>query len=96
MNTPSTDRLVGDLKAVAHDTKELLKASATGLTEEVHEARDSLTDALSRAKTSCDHLQEKAVAGAKAADKMVREHTYQSIGVAFGIGVLIGVLAARK
>ena len=34
--------------------------------------------------------------GAKATDKVIREHPYQSIGVAFGIGVLIGVLVTRK
>ena len=30
------------------------------------------------------------------ADVVIRDHPYQSIGIAFGVGVLIGVLVARK
>ena len=45
-------------------------------------------------------VEEKTVAGAKVADKTIREHPYESIGVAagvaFGLGLLIGVLAGRK
>ena len=36
------------------------------------------------------------IAGAKAADKTIRDHPYESIGVAFGLGLLIGVLVTRK
>jgi ElaB/YqjD/DUF883 family membrane-anchored ribosome-binding protein len=89
MNNVSTDRLVSDLKTVARDTEELLKASA-------REARARLTNALERAKESCERLQEKAVAGAKATDKVIRDHPYQSIGIALGVGLLIGVLVTRK
>jgi len=33
---------------------------------------------------------------AKAADRVIRDHPYQTIGIAFGLGLLIGVLARRK
>ena len=33
---------------------------------------------------------------AKAADRVIREHPYQTIGLAFGLGLLIGVLARRR
>ncbi len=92
----STDRLVQDLKTVARDTEDLLKASAGEVGEKAHEARVRLTNALERAKDSCERLQDKAVAGAKATDKVIREHPYQSIGIAFGVGLLIGVLVTRK
>jgi len=92
----STDKLVTDLKAVAHDTEELLKASAGEVSDKAREARARLSAALERAKDSCERLQEKAVESAKAADKVVREHPYQSIGIAFGVGLLIGVLVTRR
>jgi ElaB/YqjD/DUF883 family membrane-anchored ribosome-binding protein len=41
-------------------------------------------------------VQESTVAGAKATDRAIREHPYESLGVAFGLGVLIGVLIARR
>jgi ElaB/YqjD/DUF883 family membrane-anchored ribosome-binding protein len=33
---------------------------------------------------------------ARAADKVVRNHPYQSIGIALGLGVLIGAFAAWR
>ncbi len=96
MNNVSTEKLVTDLKAVAHDAEDLIKASAGEVSEKARDARHRLMAALERAKEGCVRLEEKAVAGAKATDKVVREHPYQSIGVAFGIGVLIGVLVTRR
>jgi len=96
MNNVSTDRLVSDLKTVARDTEDLLKASVGEMGDKAREARARLTGALERAKESCERLQEKAVASAKATDKVIRDHPYQTIGIALGVGVLIGVLVTRK
>jgi ElaB/YqjD/DUF883 family membrane-anchored ribosome-binding protein len=62
---------------------------------EKSEIRARLEAAIEKAKAACERLEEKTVAAAKATDKCVREHPYQAIGVAFGVGVLIGVLASR-
>jgi ElaB/YqjD/DUF883 family membrane-anchored ribosome-binding protein len=96
MNNASTDRLVSDLKTVARDAEELLKASAGDVSDKGREVRARLTSALERAKETCGQLEDKAIAGAKAADKVVRNHPYESIGIAFGVGLLIGVLVTRK
>ena len=40
--------------------------------------------------------EERAVEQAKAADKVIREHPYETIGLAFGLGLLIGILARRR
>ena len=62
---------------------------------EKHELRAKLEAATEKAKEVCKRLQEETVAAAKATDKAVREHPYQALGVAFGLGLLIGVLAGR-
>ena len=92
----STEKLVSDLKTVARDTEELLKATAGEVGDKAREARARLTTALDSAKATVRKLEDRAVEGAKATDKVIREHPYQSIGVAFGIGLLIGVLVTRK
>jgi ElaB/YqjD/DUF883 family membrane-anchored ribosome-binding protein len=92
----STEKLVGDLKNVARDTEELLKAGAGEASDKAREARARLAAAAERARESCERLQEKTLAGARAADRTIREHPYQSIGIAFGVGVLIGILVTRK
>ena len=92
-NELSTDRLVTDLKRVVRDSEELLQATAGAVGDK---ARERLTDALASAKRTCHRLEEKAIVGAKVADRVVREHPYQSIGVAVGVGMLLGVLVIRK
>jgi len=47
-------------------------------------------------KAMFQRAEEKAVERAKAADKVIREHPYHTVGLAFGLGLLIGILARRK
>lgn len=66
------------------------------LETEKGQLRASLENVVERAKEVCERLQNQTTAAAKATDKTVREHPYQAMGVAFGLGILIGVLASRS
>ncbi len=94
------ERVLGDLRALVRDSETLLKATAGDVSEKAREARARLTSALERAKSTCEQLQRQAVAVAKAAakrtDVAVRAHPYESISVAFGLGLVIGLLVGRK
>ena len=97
MTTQSAnEQLASDLKTVVHDAEELMKATAGQAGEKVSEARNRLTAALESAKETCQRLEEKAAAAAKATDHVIREHPYESLGIAFTVGLLIGVLVSRK
>ncbi len=63
---------------------------------EPDEVRSRLTASIEKAKEMCARLQEQTVAAGKATDKAVREHPYEAIGIAFGLGMLIGLLAIRR
>ncbi len=63
---------------------------------EQEELRSRLTASIEKAKEMCARLQEQTVVAAKATDKTVREHPYESLGIAFGVGMLIGLLVARR
>ena len=65
----------------------------TGTAESRGIAAEKLVDDL---KAIIQRAEEKAIERAKAADKVIREHPYQTIGLAFGLGLLIGILARRK
>ena len=91
-----TEKLVTDLRTVARDAEELVKATAGDVSEKAREARSRLMAALESAKDSTKVLQDKALAGAKVTDQAIRSHPYESLGIAFGIGLLIGVLASRR
>ena len=92
----NTDRLVSDLKTVTKDAEELLKTVSGEKGNGSHEIRMRLSSAIESAKATYRRMEDKAVAGAKATDKVIREHPYESLGVAFGLGLLVGVLVTRK
>ena len=95
-NDVTMRKLVQDFKVVLQDAEGLAKATAGELGEKIKEARTRLAASLETAKESCSTWEDKAQAGAKAADKIIREHPYESVGVAFGVGILLGVLVGRK
>lgn len=92
----STEKLLKDLRAVVHDGEELLKAGAQDLSERGLAARERLAAALELAKETRLRLEERVKAGAQATDRIVREHPYQSVGIALGAGLLIGILLNRR
>ncbi|HWW00897.1 MAG TPA: hypothetical protein VNZ64_14470 [Candidatus Acidoferrum sp.] len=60
------------------------------------EIKAKLENVIEKAKEVCERLQDQTTAAAKATDKTIREHPYHALGIAFGLGVLIGVLTARS
>jgi ElaB/YqjD/DUF883 family membrane-anchored ribosome-binding protein len=94
------ERVLRDLKSLARDSEALLKATAGDLGATAGEARRRLAGALERARATCAQLQEQTIAYAKATakqtDTVIRAHPYESVGIAFGLGVLVGVLVSRK
>jgi ElaB/YqjD/DUF883 family membrane-anchored ribosome-binding protein len=91
-----TEAISHDMGRLAEDARALMAATADVAGEKVEEARKRLTAALERGKEIYGRVREKAVEGAKAADEAVHEQPYQAIGIAFGVGALIGYLAARR
>ena len=92
----STERLLEDLKAVVDDGEELLRAGVQDLGERGLAARERLAAALEVARQTRRRLQERAVVSAQATDRLIREYPYQSIGIAFGCGMLFGILVNRR
>jgi ElaB/YqjD/DUF883 family membrane-anchored ribosome-binding protein len=92
----ANQRLAGDLKLVMRDAEELLKATAGDAGENAKEVRSRLATALESARATCERLRAKTVDAAKATDHTIREHPYESIGIALGVGLLIGVLVGRR
>jgi len=89
-------KLSDDLKHVIRDAEELFKAIPGEVNDKAREAKERLVQAVENAKATCHRLEEKTLEEAKKADQMVRESPYHFIGIALGIGVLIGVLVNRR
>jgi ElaB/YqjD/DUF883 family membrane-anchored ribosome-binding protein len=94
------DKLAADLRAVIDDTEELIKATAGQAGEKVQAARARAEETLETAKARLTEIgeegMERAKAAAKATDEYVHDNPWQSIGVAAGVGFLIGWVLGRK
>ena len=64
--------------------------------EKNSEVMAKLKTAVERAKGTCERLEERAAAAARATDKVIKKHRYEAIGVGLGLGLLIGVLVMRS
>ena len=91
-----TQAISNDMGQLAEDARALIAATADVAGEKVGEARKRLAAALEKGKEIYGRVREKAVEGAKATDEAVHEHPYQAIGIALGVGALIGFLVARR
>jgi ElaB/YqjD/DUF883 family membrane-anchored ribosome-binding protein len=91
-----TQSTCNDLGTVAEEARALMAATAEVAEEKVTEARRRLAAALERGKEVCGRVREKAVEEAKAANAAVHQHPYQAIGIAFGVGALIGYLVSHR
>jgi ElaB/YqjD/DUF883 family membrane-anchored ribosome-binding protein len=91
-----TQAIGNDIGQLADDARALMTATADVAGEKVGEARKRLAAALERSKEIAANMRDKAVAGAKVADKAVHEHPYQAIAIGVGVGALIGYLVARR
>ncbi len=92
-NSEKTEKTMHDLGSAVRQGEELLEQETVETTSEL---RAILQAAIDKAKAMYERLEEKTVATAKATDRAIHQHPYESMGIAFGVGLLIGVLAARS
>lgn len=85
-----------DARTLVEDARAMIEATANIADEKITEARERLSEALERGRMTYDRVKEKAIEGAKAADETIRTHPYHAAGITFGLGVLVGVLLARR
>ena len=84
-----TGNLMDDLRAVIADAEELLRATAGEAAPKVQEARAKAEETLNKAREQLGGV-------GRELDTRVRENPWAAVGVAAGIGLLLGVLLARK
>ena len=90
------EKTIQDINAAVEEGEEMLSEVSDTTSEKGRAMRARLQRALDRAKGLYGDLQDRASAAAKTTDQAVRDNPYQAIGIAFGVGLLIGVLAARS
>ena len=97
---PHENAILSDLQAALEDTEAMLK----DLAEQGSSISDSVRERIgANLKGVKEKLQEtealvsdQAKAAAKATDEYVRENPWQSIGIAAGVGFLVGLMISRR
>lgn len=94
------DQLVADFRRVMVDAEALLKASAVDGTADLNEVRARIEESLERVRARLDDAQASLRASgqeaATAAHAFVEGNPWAAIGMAAGLGVLVGLLSGRR
>ena len=81
MDAVTTEKLMDELRAVAREAEELLQATAGQTGERIEQLRERAREALD---------------AAKGIDDQVRRNPWAAVAIAAGVGLVIGLLLARK
>lgn len=96
----TAESLRADLRNLASDTEQVIKAAAHSSDEHVAALRTRLEGQLQRLRMQAGEIEAGALRQAREAarvtDETVRAHPYGAIGIAAAAGLLIGFLAARR
>jgi ElaB/YqjD/DUF883 family membrane-anchored ribosome-binding protein len=100
----TADQLIDDLQTVIRDAESLLKATAAEgterISEKVQEVRTRAEESVKQAKDRLLGIEQEALERAQAlagdTNEYVRENPWQAVGIAAGIGLLLGLLVSRR
>jgi len=96
----SKEKLVNDLRNLVGDAEELLKATATQAGEKIGVARQKIEQSLIEGKKALADAEKTLIAKSKEcaeiADDYVRENPWTAVGVAAGVGLVLGLLIRGK
>src|ERR1700753_3096931 len=99
MSEVNKERLMSDIKTVLADAEDLLKQAAAATGERASELRETAMSRLKVAREKAADAQvvviERGKKAARATDDYVHEHPWASIGIAAGLGMVIGLLINR-
>lgn len=94
------DKLITDMKVVVADAEEILRATASQAGDKFGELRGKLQDHVASARASLADAQsavvDKAKAVGHATDDYVNDNPWRSVGIAAGIGFIVGLLIGRR
>ncbi len=78
-----------DLKALLHEAEQALSHTAGEAGDKIDELRARLRTALRGGKDAFDQVRSEA-------GQLVRAHPYYAMGIAAGVGTLLGILISRS
>jgi ElaB/YqjD/DUF883 family membrane-anchored ribosome-binding protein len=100
MSEDTTSTLIEESQDILRETEQLIAQAVDATGEEAKALQARIVRALERAKLSLGEAEKaalaKASAAAKATDSYVRDNPWKAVGLGAAIGVVVGMLIARR
>jgi ElaB/YqjD/DUF883 family membrane-anchored ribosome-binding protein len=96
MNETQKQPSQNDVGTLAKDASSLITATSDVAAQKFGEARQRVVETVKSAKETAGQVRDQAVDYARVTHKAVREHPYQAIGIALGVGALFGYIVSRR
>ena len=100
MTNNSKQKIVSDMKVVVSDAEEILRATAGVAGEKMVDLREQIAERLHDAKMRLADaeaaLVDRTKAAARATDDYVNDNPWQAVGIAAGVGLLLGIIIGRR
>jgi len=100
LSANSKQKLVSDMKVVVADAEEILRATAGVAGDKMGDMRERIGERLRDAKLRLADteaaLVDRTKAAARATDDYVQENPWRAVGIAAGIGLLLGMIIGRR
>lgn len=94
------EQLIGEFKSLMADAEALIKATEDHPGETIGSIRNKALETLAGAKESLSGIEgkmlDKAKVAAESADDFVHRNPWEAVGVAAGLGLLIGLFIGRR
>lgn len=100
MESVTSEKLMQDMRLVVADAEDLLKATAGQTGERIEKIRakaeESLRTARNRMQIAAKAAQETTTEAARSVDEQVRSNPWTAVGIAAGVGLVIGIILGRR
>lgn len=100
MLTSNIKTVRNDMKTLVKDAQDLFREAGLATGEKAEELRAKGLAMLDSAMEKAHEIQavavEKGKVAAQSTDEFVHEHPWKAVGIAAGVGLLVGLLISRK
>ena len=94
------EKLIEDFKVVVSDAEELLKLTANQAGDKLNVVRGRVEDSLTNAKAQLSEVEgmmlERTRVAVQATDDYIKANPWRSVGIAAGLGMIVGMVIARR
>lgn len=92
----SHDSTIDEIKALLAEAENVIASTGDRAGDEIASLKERLRSAIDRSRDTANKAVQMAKQGCSQADEAIHTHPYVAVGVAAGVGLLLGALLTRN